>query len=192
MSPDAPEPDESPGRRPITSDPAAVACLNRTRAAVLNIIVATGLVLVVSGFVIREFDLGMPRFPEVPARRVAYGVLLGLVVLSYATRRALSSRSALRDPVTRGPRFYLAHVAGALIGSLAVPLGFVYGAAVRPDLREIAPFWVAGMALGFLALPRGHELEDFDEPMADPRRPNTSGDGRTGASPPTRARRPRR
>jgi hypothetical protein len=164
MTPMPPEPEEPIGSPPAL-DPPAVACINQTRAAVLNIIIVAGLLLVVSGFVVREFDFGVPRMPQDQARRVAYGTLFVLVVASYGTRRALSSRQSLRDPRTRGPRFYLAHVVGALIGALAVPLGFLYGVAVRPELREIAPFWVAGMALGFLALPRGHELADFDEPM---------------------------
>jgi hypothetical protein len=40
-----------------------------------------------------------------------------------------------------------------------VPIGFAYAYAVRPTLDAVAPFWVAGLALGFLALPRAAELE---------------------------------
>lgn len=167
---------------PPSLDRASAACADRTRAAVLNIIIVAGLLLVVSGFVVREFDFGVPPVAPERAQRVAYGTLFGLVIASYATRRGIAGRSSLRDPRTRGARFYLGHVAGALIGALAVPLGFVYGVLVRPDLREIAPFWVAGMALGYLALPRGYDLADFDEPMID----HDSGDT------PRTARRPRR
>lgn len=172
MSPNLPEPEDQRAWPPPL-DPVAVDCLNRTRAAVLNVIVVAGLILVVSGLAVREIDFGIQPLPPEPTRQVAFGVLFGLVVTSYVTRRTLSSRSSLRDPLTRGSRFYLAHVAGAILGALAVPLGFVYGVVVKPDIQEIAPFWVAGMALGFLALPRGHELADFDEPMREPgRRPH--------------------
>jgi hypothetical protein len=56
-------------------------------------------------------------------------------------------------------------VAAAAVGALAVPLGLVYGWTVRPRLDAVAPFWVAALALGFLALPRVHELEGFDAPL---------------------------
>lgn len=182
--------DETTDEPPRTVDPAAPACIHRTRSVVLNIVIASGLLLVIGGIVVRELDLGPPRFPEVPARRAAYGALIGLVFLSYGLRRVVGGRMSLRDPATRGPRFYLAHVLSAAIGALAIPLGIAYGILVRPDLQEIAPFWVAGMALGFLALPRGYELDDFDEPMI---RPGT-GSGHTADAPsrPARPRRPRR
>lgn len=166
-----PRPPEPPPDWPPPLDAASAACLNRTRAVVLNIIIVAGLLLVLSGFAVREFDFGIPPIGQQEgARRAAYATLIGVVVASYATRRALGGRSALRDPATRGPRYCLAHVAGAMIGAMAVPLGFAYGILVRPDIQEIALFWVAGMALGFLSLPRGHELADFDEPMINPAR----------------------
>jgi hypothetical protein len=43
----------------------------------------------------------------------------------------------------------------------------VYGWIVRPRLDAVAPFWVAALALGFLALPRAAELDGFDAPMLD-------------------------
>ncbi len=94
-----------------------------------------------------------------------------LVVIGYLVRRIGTRRSALRDPASRASRFYRAHVAAAVMGSLAVPLGLVHGWAVRPQLEAVAPYWVAALALGFLALPRAHELEGFDEPMPEPSEP---------------------
>jgi hypothetical protein len=39
---------------------------------------------------------------------------------------------------------------------------------VRPRLDGVAPFWVAALALGVLALPRSVALEGLDEPGAEP------------------------
>ncbi len=94
-----------------------------------------------------------------------------LVVIGYLVRRIGTRRSALRAPASRASRFYRAHVAAALMGSLAVPLGLLHGWAVRPQLEAVAPYWVAALALGFLALPRAHELEGFDDPMPEPSEP---------------------
>ncbi len=50
-----------------------------------------------------------------------------------------------------------------------MPLGLVYGYAVEPRLRSVAPFWIAAVALSLLSLPHSYELEDFQDPMpADP------------------------
>ena len=38
----------------------------------------------------------------------------------------------------------------------------------RPQLDAVAPYWIAALALGFLALPRAHELEGFDDPIPTP------------------------
>ena len=58
---------------------------------------------------------------------------------------------------------WLGVIAGFFAGSV---VGFAHGWLVDPRLEALAPFWVAALGLGFLALPRGHELDDFDEPMA--------------------------
>lgn len=145
-------------------DPLA-AGLERTRSAVLNILVVVGLGIAVSGWVLRPRAQGVAPWPVVTARRVALSGLLALVVASFATRRIGSTREALRDPNTRLARFHRAHLLGALIAALAVPLGFIYGYAVDPTLPAVAPFWVAALTLGFLSLPRRSTLDDFDDPL---------------------------
>ena len=146
-------------------DPASQACLERTRSAVLNVLIAVGLGIAVSGVVLRYRDhSALFRAPD-SLRRGMLGGLLALVVASYLGRRILGRRSALRDPAGRASRFFRAHVIAASVGALAIPLGLAYGWMVRPRLDGVAPFWVAALALGFLALPRASELEDLDPPV---------------------------
>jgi hypothetical protein len=145
-------------------EPAALATLERTRSAVLNILVAEGLGIAASGFLLRWRDRGALFRAHDQVRQGMLGGLLILVAASYLARRVLGSRSALLDPARRARRFFRAHVISALIGSLAVPLGLAYGWTVRPRLDAVAPFWVAALALGFLALPRASELDDLDVP----------------------------
>ncbi|MDR3638204.1 MAG: hypothetical protein P4L84_30650 [Isosphaeraceae bacterium] len=146
-------------------EPAAVACLERTRSAVLNVLVGVGLAIALSGFLLRQRD----RWPAVrvaePVRRGMLGALLAIVVTSYGVRRVLGSRTALREPASRCARFHRAHMLSALVATVAIPLGLAYGWVSRPVLNEVAPFWVAALALGFLALPRASELDDFDAPI---------------------------
>jgi hypothetical protein len=152
-------------------EPAARACLERTRSAVLNILMADGLGIAAGGILLRWRDRGaLFRAPDW-MRRAMLGGLLAVVVASYLTRRILGRRSALRDPDHRAERFFRAHVIAAAVGALAVPLGLVYGWMVRPQLDEVAPFWVAALALGFLSLPRASELDDFDAPIPEPSEP---------------------
>jgi hypothetical protein len=144
---------------------AALACLERTRSAVLNILVLDGVGIAVSGLLLRWRDRGaLFRAPD-GARQAMLGGLLALVVASFLCRRILARRSALRDPARRARRFFRGHVVSAALGALAVPLGFVYGWTVRPRLDAVAPFWVAALALGFLSLPRAVELVDLDDPL---------------------------
>jgi hypothetical protein len=146
---------------------AALACLERTRSAVLNILVADGIGIAASGLLLRWRDRGaLFRAPDV-ARQAMLGGLFAVVVASYLCRRFLARRSVLRDPAGRARHFFRAHVASAALGALAIPLGLAYGWTVSPRLDAVAPFWVAALALGFLALPRGPELDDFDEPMPE-------------------------
>jgi hypothetical protein len=152
------------------SDPRSAerACLERTRSAVLNILMADGIGLAVSGVLLRWRDRGALFRASDATRRTLLGALFALVVASYLTRRIVGRRSSLRDPGPRARRFFRAHVVAAAIGALAIPLGFTYGWMVRPRLDGVAPFWVAALALGFLSLPRAAELEDFDDPIAGP------------------------
>lgn len=146
-------------------EPAARQCLEQTRTSVLNVLVAVGIGIAASGLYLRGRDRGALFWPERTAARTSYLLLLGLVLASFATRRVGASRSALKDAEGRGARFYRAHLSSAIIGALAVPLGLLYAWAVRPRLDAVAPFWIAALALGVLALPRAYELEDFETPM---------------------------
>lgn len=146
------------------TDPLTVG-LERTRSAVLNLLVPVGLGIAVSGWVLRSRTQGVAPWSVATVRRVILSGLLAMVVASYATRRIGSSREALRDPETRLARFHRAHLLAASIAALAVPLGFAYGCAVDPILPAVAPFWVAALTLGFLSLPRRSTLDDFDDPL---------------------------
>jgi hypothetical protein len=149
-------------------DPAAIECLNRTRSGVLNVLIGVGAIVALSGLVLRGRTSGA-WFP-VP-ERINQGMFLtlGLIfVVSTVLRRILGRRARLRDPQTRGERFYWGHVIPAVVGALAAVLGLAYGWLVSPRLEAVLLFWLAALVLGVLAYPRGRELEDFDAPMGDP------------------------
>ncbi len=147
-------------------DPASQACLTRTRSAVLNVLIAVGLTIAVSGWLLRG------REPEVPARigldvhQVLTFGWLGLGVLSFLSRRIMGRRTALRDPFHRESRFFRSHVVPAITAALIAPLGLVHGWWSDPRLEAVIPFWVVPMALGLLALPRASELDGFDRPIS--------------------------
>jgi hypothetical protein len=149
-------------------DQVIAACLARSRQMVLRILVASVFVVLVGGLALRNGDRGAPLWAEINASRVTHGLLFTIIFWSYFTRRALASRTALRDPQTRFQRFSRAHILSAAVGALAVPLGLVHGLAIRPKLDAVGPFWVAALALEFLAIPREYELSDFDQPMVLP------------------------
>ncbi len=149
-------------------DPAAVECLKATRSAVLNVLVAIGVAVALSGVVFRgrgrEIPVGGPG-------GLGNALLTGLLLIFAAStvlRRWLGRRSRLREPCSRGPRFYWGHVLPALVGALAAPLGLAHGLLVSPTLDAILPYWLAALVLGVLAYPRGRELQGFDLPMAPP------------------------
>jgi hypothetical protein len=148
-------------------DPSATACLDRTRSAVLNVLVVVGAGIAASGWVLGHHDPEAPLPWGILATRRASFLALGVIIaVSYFILRVVTGRELLRDPCLRGTRFYRGRVATATIAGLAIPLGFAHGWLLDPNLEALAPFWVAALGLGFLALPRGHELDDFDEPMA--------------------------
>jgi hypothetical protein len=152
-------------------EPAAGACLRKTRSAVLNVMVAVGVGIAASGLFLARRDRGALDATSELFRllvRADRRDLLILIVIGYVVRRIGTRRSALSDPANRASRFHRTHVASAALGGLAVPLGLMHGWAVRPQLDAVAPYWVAALALGFLALPRAHELEGFDDPMPMP------------------------
>jgi len=153
-------------------DPPAQACLERTRSAVLNVLIGIAAGIAVSGPILRWRDQGAVWRAAPVYRRLMLGGLLVLIVLSYLVRRIGGSRSVLREPILRDRRFYWSHVGSALVASLAIPLGLLFGWTVRPTIDSVIPFWVAALALGFLAIPRAFELEDLDTPMPEPDEPN--------------------
>jgi len=144
----------------------AVACLVRTRSAVLNVLVFVGAGIAVSGWGLGRHQVGeAPPWGFTLTHRGAITGLMGLIALAYLILRVGSGREALRDPNRRASRFLRARVAAAIVGALAIPLGFVAGWVNDPRLEALAPFWIAALGLGFLALPRGYELDDFAEPI---------------------------
>jgi hypothetical protein len=153
---------------PPDRERSTLACLDRTRSAVLNVLVVAAGGIAVSGWALgrHEPDVALP-WGTLKTRRLALLTLVGLAVVSYATLRVVAGGNALRNPDTRTSRFYRGRVAAAIIGSLAVPLGFAYGWYVDSRLQALAPFWVATLALGFLAYPRGSELDDLDDDPVD-------------------------
>jgi hypothetical protein len=169
----------SPGDRddrPHPRDPAIVECLDRTRRDVLAVLLIEAMVIVAGSLVLRLPGEGIR--PDIPERAFTT-TLMGLVLGSVVLKRALSSRSALRDPSTRADRFRSGHVAGAVLGGLAAPVGLIYAMTARPPLAELAPFWVAALATAALSLPRAHELDDFEKPMT-PGWPDPSTEGPSG------------
>lgn len=152
-------------------EPAAERCLDRTRSAVLNVLMVIGAGIGISGLILRWRDRGaIWRASEMLGRALLAGLFL-LVLTSVMMRRVGASRARLHDPQHRGSRFYRAHLASAVIGSLAILLGLCYGWWIRPRLDAVSPFWVAALALGFLAIPRADELRDFEEPIPEPNEP---------------------
>jgi hypothetical protein len=160
-------PDLGPGEDPgLERNPPAVACLGRTRSAVLNVLVIVGGGIAASGWALGRHDpaAALP-WGLATTRRASMIALVALIALSYFILRIGSGREALRDPSRRASRFFRARVAASSVAALTIPLGFAHGWFIDPRLESLAPYWVAALGLGFLALPRGHELDDFDEPM---------------------------
>jgi hypothetical protein len=150
-----PEPDTAP----VDSTHGSSACLDRTRSHVLNVLVVVGISIAVSGWLLGQHALtGQPR-PAKTMNDALYSILIALAATSYVSRRLLAARAARAGPERFGRLFYWAHVAPALIASLAVPLGFAYGWLVRPQLDALIPFWAVPFVLGFLSLPRRSELD---------------------------------
>jgi hypothetical protein len=161
--------------RPL--EPPALTCLERTRSAVLNVLTVVGIAIALSGILIRWRDgWALERAPERIGRSLIGG-LFSVLASSVVIRRVGAGRSALQPPTTRASRCFRAHLASALVGALAVPLGLAHGWFIRPRLDAVLPFWVAALALGVLAFPRAATLEGFDEPMppSQPSKPPETG-----------------
>jgi len=147
-------------------DPASQACLLRTRSAVLNVLVAVGLTIAVSGWLLRGPPLELAWQTGRDVHQALTFGWLGLGVLSFLLRRIMGRRTALSDPLRRESRFFWSHVLPALTAALIAPLGLLHGLLSDPRLEAIIPFWVVPMALGVLALPRASELDGFDRPIS--------------------------
>jgi len=158
---------------PVTRAPDWDACLLRTRTTVLNVLVAVGLMIALSGWLLRR------RAGDgilLAARGMHEGLLLALIVAavaSYLVRRAGMSRLSAIPADRRASRFYWSHVGAAVIASLGVPLGLVHGWCVDPRLESVVPFWVVPLALGFLAIPRRGEVDDLSPSPPNPEAPST-------------------
>lgn len=126
--------------------------LRRARSAVANVLIAAAAGILGSGIVLRPMERGVAWREADRVRPWAFGGLVALALASRATSRGLARTAANRGST--------APVAAAAIGGLAVPLGFAYGYAIDPRLEAVAPFWVAAMALGAMAWPRGDVLEE--------------------------------
>jgi hypothetical protein len=149
-------------------DAASRTCLEQTRSAVLNVLVVVGVVIAVTGFVLRGRDKGGVVPGEKRWREVLFLGLGSIFVASTVLRRALGRRARWRDPRFRSRRFFAAHVWPAVLGALAAPLGLLCGWLISPHLDAVLPFWVVAIVLGVLALPRASELEGFDTPTSPP------------------------
>jgi hypothetical protein len=137
------------------------ACLDRTRSAVLNVLMAVALMIAVSAGMLRAWPLEkLPAASRVAYQRLA-ALLFVLGVASYASRRVLLRYTAQTESSRRETLFFWSHVVPAIIAALATPLGLYCGWFVDPRLGAVSPFWVVPLALGFLAFPREHELEVF-------------------------------
>ncbi len=148
---------------PPTAD---LACCDRTRSAVVNVLVGVSLTIALSGLLLRWRDQWAPVHVSETVRRGMLFALFAIICGSLMARRIIGGRPALHDPGQRATRFFRAHLLSALIAALASPLGLVYAWTTRPLFKEIAPFWSVALALGFLALPRASELEGFDVPLS--------------------------
>jgi hypothetical protein len=151
-------------------DPASRVLLARTRSAVLNVLVAMGLMIAISGWLFRargarENDAG-PQSMRI-LHRGLMTALLALGVSSFLARRLLGRQFRLGDPAQRQRRFFRAHVVPALLAALVTPLGLVYGWFVAARLDAVIAFWVVPLALGAWCMPREHEIADLDRILPD-------------------------
>jgi hypothetical protein len=154
-------------------EPPAAACLERTRSVVLDIMVADGIGIAITGYLLRRPDVGALFRAPLIVEQALFGALLSVVVLSYVVLRTGTRRSLLRNPRHRAARLFRAHVLAAGIGFLAIPLGLLYGWFIDADLSKMAGFWIAALGCGAMSLPRAVELEGFDQPLSPPS-PNES------------------
>ena len=133
----------------------------------LNVLVAVGLTIAVSGWLLR----GRPPDVAGQAGRDVHQALtfgwLGLGVSEFPAEANHGPAHCAERPIRAASRgssglTFSRRSTAALIA----PLGLLYGWLSDPRLEAIIPFWVVPMALGLLALPRASELDGFDRPIA--------------------------
>ena len=146
-------------------DPASASCLEQTRSAVMSVLLLDGLMIAFSGLLLRLRGPGITLMPPEEAYRWSHLILLILMFLGSALRLIGTARPVLDNPRHRSRWFFWSHVGSALLGLLALPVGFAYAWAVRPQLSAVGPFWAVSLVLGLLALPRLDEILGFDRPM---------------------------
>jgi hypothetical protein len=144
-----------------SDEPVGEALLRCTRIAVLNVLIGVGLLIAVSGWLIRRRAEGPMVRPPQGLRVTLLTALVVVAVASYLVRRAGFGRSAYLARERREARFFWSHVGAAAITAAGVLLGLGYGWYVAPDLERVIPFWVVPLALGLLAIPRRGELDDL-------------------------------
>ncbi|GAC1306850.1 MAG: hypothetical protein NVSMB14_12700 [Isosphaeraceae bacterium] len=131
----------------------------RTRGAVLNVLILASFGIAACGIALGRRPIPAPSAATRQMGQQTYAGLIGIVLLGYAYRRMYGSASRLRE-IGGLARFRSARIASAWIATLAVPLGFAHGFYVRPTLDGVAPFWVATLALGALAVPKNADLAE--------------------------------
>ncbi len=146
-----------PDSTSLDANQRAQRCLARTRSHVLNVLVAVGLAIAVSGWLLRARARAWQPRQASSLSEVLYIALGVLTAASYVARRMLQARAS-RVGQGSDSQFYWSHVGPAAAAALAVPLGFAYGWLVAPRLDAIAPFWAVPFVIGFLCLPRQSEL----------------------------------
>jgi len=148
-------------------EPAASHWLERTRSVVLNVMVVDGLAIAATGLILRRWEGIETDLDRGLLKKLLLGGLFGVFIVALFVLGRLGGRSRLEAPITRGSRYFTSRVAAAVLGWCTLPLGLAYGMLIDPSLGGVAPFWLAAMVLGRLALPRALDLEGFPEPMPE-------------------------
>src|SRR3954454_2252200 len=103
---------------PDPDTPDIVSEIDRTRSAVVNVLVAVAAGIAASGWLLRGREIiQAPPGGTDRAHQVAMTALLGLVAIGYATLRIGSGRTGEGR----------SRVAVAIVGALAIPLGLAHG-----------------------------------------------------------------